>query len=286
MDDTPRAGHPPDRAERLSIATSYPHGPPDHSFLFVNGRALELVEVSGDPLRDGVVRWGERLCDVATALAALGVGPVPGLEARSAVLAHGSNTSPAGLARKYAGVEGDVVIPVIKAEFSGFDVVYSAHFSRHGSIPSTLVASPGTRAVVALTYLTPPELERMHEFEIAYGTPRTANYLFGVLSGVDVAPRGLAALERVQVYISRHGPLAHQGAPLALAAVAAAGRRHPALAPVALLEYVQPMLAPGEAIESFLLRLIDDDAYRQSRNARLAAAALPFALEAFRETAP
>ena len=286
MDDSAIPAYPPNRAERLRIATSCLHGPPDHSFLFVNGRALELVEVGGDPLRQGVVRWGDRRCDVAAALAALGVGPVPSLEARTPVLAHGSNTSPAGLARKYAGFARDLAIPVIKAELTGFDVVYSAHFSRRDSIPSTLIASPGTRAVVALTYLTPPELERMHEFEIAYRTSRTANYLYGALNGVGVAVRGLAALERVQVYISRHGPLARQGAPVALAAVAAAGRRQPALGPVALLEHVQPMLAPGEATESFLLRLIDDDGYRESCNARLAAAALPCALEAFRETPP
>ena len=66
----------------------------------------------------------------------------PDVSGRRPVLALGSNQSPAQLIRKYEGL-GLGPIPVVRARLADFDVVYSAHVARYGSIPATLRPCPG-----------------------------------------------------------------------------------------------------------------------------------------------
>ena len=71
------------------------------------------------------------------------------------------------------------------------------------------------------------------------------------VAGADGAP---AELSSVGAYVSRHGPLLLDGEPIALAAIAARGREHRALAEPEVLELVRAAHAPDQTLEDFIVR--------------------------------
>jgi hypothetical protein len=162
------------------------------------------------------------------------------------LLAYGSNASPEVLRRKL-GAAADAVLarPVTLADT---DVVYSAHVSAHGAIPATLAHARGTE---------------VDAWSLA--VPATA------LAALDATEPNYVreAHGAAQAYVSRHGPLLIDGAPVALAAVPARGRTLPALTEAELLEQVRRRLAPNEAPDGFVLAQLADDAVRLARSARL-----------------
>ena len=115
----------------LKRALGYPYSFPDRDFVLSNG---DIQDLEDDSILSG----------------------------RKPVLAVGSNRSPEQLLRKFGS---DNLVPVTHAELSDYDVVYSAHIASYGSIPATLNASPGTIVNVCLTWLSSPQLSRMHETE-------------------------------------------------------------------------------------------------------------------------
>ncbi|MCH9019667.1 MAG: hypothetical protein IIA73_04805 [Proteobacteria bacterium] len=247
--------------ERLERAKRYPYPAPRHSYLFVNGVAHELAEVGEHPVGDGVVNVADRLAPVAKALRDLGV---PGLDERVPVLAYGSNAAPEQLARKYAQLDGDVVIPVLRARLAGYDVVYAPHITGYGAIPATLEVSAATVAGVAVAFLTAPQLALMHDTEIA-----ALNYVYGRLSHLALEFDGLPALDSVYAYLTLHGSLALDGAPTALAAIDARGRRFDSIGTPGMLALARDRVAPGRPLDAFILDNIDDAALRRARTAEL-----------------
>ncbi|MCB9958833.1 MAG: hypothetical protein H6843_09540 [Rhodospirillaceae bacterium] len=186
------------------------------------------------------------------------VGRVP-------VLAVGSNRAAQQLARKFAGWPAETEIPVTVAEVIDHDVVYSAHFASYGAIPARLAAAPGVRAEVGITWLTPAQLACMHE------TERGANYTFTDTVEIDVVDRRAGPLGSVGHYAGRHPPLRMGGQPLALAAIAATGRRGPAAHQDTVLGLVRDRLEPGAELAAFLRRIVTDDAARDRLSRRLRA---------------
>jgi hypothetical protein len=218
---------------RLRLALDYPYAAPAQSFTFQDG----------------------------------GVAPFDGAElpGRTPVIAHGSNRAPGQLARKFAGFVGAAGrIPVSYVWLHDYDVVYSAHVTTYGAIASTLHHVPGVRVRVAVTWLDPPQLARMHETE--------GNYTFGRLAGATVRPeagvRDLGA--GLGMYQSDHGCLLDGGHPVGLAAVAAEGRPHAARTQGQVLDTLRRRLAPERAFEPFVLDAVDDPALRRARIAALA----------------
>ena len=255
--------------DALARAKRYPFARPRYSFVFAQGRALEIVTAGADPLADGLLRLDGRLVPAAEALAELGVAEPAPFADRTAVLGYGSNAAPEQLARKFRNAPGAPAIPVLRARLADHDVVYSAHFARYGSIAATLAVSPGTTVDLAVLYLDPAELERIHESE-------SGAYDFGTLGGARLGmAEGTPAPAPPWVYLSRNGGLAHGGGPVALAEVAAEGRRFPALAQERVLELARGRLAPGQALDSFLATLIEDGAARERFTATLRAHAVP-----------
>lgn len=109
-----------DREETAAIlrrALEYPYATPDRSYLYRDGRAVELPDEG------------------------------PNLSGRTPLISYGANSAPEALARKLAPLPG-VEMPVIQSQLEGFDVVYSAHVSPYGAVPATLHESPGTTAPV------------------------------------------------------------------------------------------------------------------------------------------
>jgi hypothetical protein len=107
----------------LARALDYPYATPEDSYLYLDGKALELPPEG------------------------------PDLTGRTPLLAYGANAAPEALARKLVSLAG-IGMPVMQAELEGFDVVYSAHVSPYGAVPATLAESPGTVAPVFVVHPT------------------------------------------------------------------------------------------------------------------------------------
>lgn len=177
------------------------------------------------------------------------------LEGRTAVAAAGSNGSPAQLQRKFGDCpEG---IPVTNAIVRDHAVVYSAHFSKYGSLPAMLWPEPRAIVGVFVTWLTAAQLTRMHETE-ALG----ANYEFAAIvpAAVTLAPQAEATA--VHYYRSLRGPLMYRGRPIRLAEIWSGNCALPILSQPAALRFVHRRLGIGLDFEAFLERIIDDPAYR------------------------
>ncbi len=249
-----------DRDQRLARATGYPFPAPPHSYLFVDGVAHEIVEPGRDPVHDGRLRDGDAVAPAAELLRRLDIAGAARLDDRVPVIAHGSNASPEQLWRKFGHIEGGVVIPVIKAWLADHDVVYATHFTRYGAIPATLERSPGTSVELAVTFLSAPQLALMHDTEIA-----AVNYVYGRLDRIRLALDGLGDRDTAFVYLTLHGALAPGGAPLALAARPARDRAFEPRTMRAMLGFARDEVAPGMALDAFILENVENDNLRSQR---------------------
>jgi hypothetical protein len=203
--------------EILARAVAYPYEAPLRSFVQRDGQAHEL--------------------------------PLGGLDltGRHPLLAYGANASPSVLARKLA-TRPHLDLPLLRAELHGFDVVYSAHISPYGAVPSTLQRSPGTTAPVFVAYPTAEQEELL--------TTTEPNYELQRLHDLDLRTE-LGPVESLDAYVSSHGCLTLDGSEVALAAIEAAERHFPSLDEVEVLERVRHILAPELALERFVASSLD-----------------------------
>jgi hypothetical protein len=208
--------HPLTSAELLARAAAYPYPAPLRSFLQVGERTLDLTEA-------------------------------PDLVGRRPLLAYGANAAPAVLARKLAPL-AEVPLPVLRAELTDFDVVYSAHIAANGAVPSTLQRSPGTRAPVYLAY---PTAEQE-----AVLTATEANYELAQLE-LEARTEEGEAVSLADAFVSRHGCLALDGGEVAVAAIESEGRRFPSLGEIEVLERLRRILAPEQDLERFVESSLD-----------------------------
>ncbi|HEX5609990.1 MAG TPA: hypothetical protein VFX45_07860 [Solirubrobacterales bacterium] len=159
----------------------------------------------------------------------------PDLSGRTPLLAYGANAAPEALAAKLATLP-EMPLPVLRTALAGFDAVYSAHVSFHGAIPATLAPSPGTTAPVFVAHPTAEQLALLSATE--------PNYELGEVEGTPA-------------FLSRHGPLLLDGEPVALAAVASAGRTLAEMSERQVLELARRQLAPGQTLEQFVLACVE-----------------------------
>lgn len=221
--------------EILARAIAYPYEAPSRSFLQRNGEAHEL------PLGG------------------------PDLSGRRPLLAYGANAAPSVLARKLAP-ERHTELPVLRAELDDFDVVYSAHISPYGAVPSTLQRSTGTTVPVFVVYPTARQEELLSATEPNYELHR----LHDLGLRTEIGP-----LDSLDAYLSRHGCLTLSGAEVALAAIEAAARRLAALGEAEVLERVRRVLAPELDLARFVESSLDPG-LAHARTAVLRGAARPF----------
>jgi hypothetical protein len=120
----------------LKRALTYPYATPERSYLYRQGRAMELPE---DFDRG----------------------------ARAPLLSYGANAAPEALALKLASLPGES-LPVVRSELRDFDVVYSAHVSPYGAVPATLLQSPGTIAPVFVLHPTAEQRALLTATELNY----------------------------------------------------------------------------------------------------------------------
>lgn len=224
----------------LARALGYPFDIPGHSF---------VLEAAG-PRPMAVTDWSI-------------------LQDRWPVVACGSNQSIAQLMRKYSG-HLESPLPVVKASLADHDSVYSAHFAAYGSLAATLCASPGTVVELAVTFLDDRQLQRMHATE-ALGV----NYDYITMKGLDLTLENGQILGSAFTYGSRWGALNHDGTPVPLAEIQAAGRIHEARGQREIQDLARARLAPETGLGDFIRENIGDVDLRQSRTRRLATDALP-----------
>ena len=228
-----------DRQAALERARGYPYAIPDRSYHWRGGRvhAFDPEKTAG----------------------------------RTAVLAVGSNQSPEQLTRKFGHIH-DWEIPVQRCGLAGFDVVYSAHIARYGSVPAMLQSAPGTTVTLFVNWLDDVQLTAMHETELSHG-----NYHYGRLDGIELDLEGGAALTSVHGYFSRRGHVLHEGDGVALAKVPAQNRRRPARDTAQMLAHIHERFGPAHGLDDFVLRLIEDDGFRLDVIAELMSDAAAFA---------
>ncbi len=221
----------------LARAVAYPYEAPLRSFVQLGARTLDLPEGELD------------------------------LGGRTPLLVYGANAAPTILTRKLADLP-TVALPVVRAELDHFDVVYSAHISPYGAVPSTLQRSPDTTVPVFVAYPTPAQQALLSATEPNYELRRLHELSLRIEAGP--APTALDA------YVSRHGCLALEDAELALAAVAAARRRFDSIGEVEVLEHVRHLLAPELDLERFVESSLDPG-MAHARSAVLHGNAIPLA---------
>jgi hypothetical protein len=190
---------PAEREAILKRALTYPYAAPNRSYLYREGRAEELPEDFD-------------------------------LDARTPLLSYGANAAPEALALKLAALAGEP-LPVVRSQLRDFDVVYSAHVSPYGSVPATLVESPGTVTPVFILHPTAEQHALLTATELNYD---------------------LVRIGEAHAYRSKHGPLELDGSAVALAAVRSQGRTLPELDQPEVLERVRAHLEPELELEEFI----------------------------------
>jgi hypothetical protein len=218
-----------ERNDVVERALGYPYGAPSGPFAQLGHQTLDPAEIEIDR------------------------------EARTPVLAYGSNAAPRVLSRKLA--LSDQPVLVVPARLSEFDAVYSAHISPYGAIPATLQRSPGTEVRVHVIYMT--------DAQIGVISATEPNYEPQLLEGVECQLEDGEGLTEVSAYISRHGCLLLAGSEVALAAVSATGRAFAAMSEPEVMEHVRSSLCPLDELDAFVLANVTDPALSQVRSAQL-----------------
>jgi hypothetical protein len=247
----------PSDAERLVRAKSYPYDVPSTSYILFQGEPVPLKRMN----------------------------PPDDTAERIPVLAYGSNASPQQLINKYPYLSDEEGIPVLKTALTGFDVVYSAHFSSYGAIPAMLVSSPGTRLTTFVTWLTEEQLEVMHDTELGPDRDGTA-YTFGNLTGVLAMIDAVGIREEVFMYQSAAPALGHEGAMCAYAEVVARERTVQEYGHERVLQAAQEGIAPDMTLEAFLLETATDPDARAAYTARLHKNGVKAKLKGYKQLMP
>tara|TARA_R110000868_G_scaffold4155_14_gene25349 strand:- start:4 stop:729 length:726 start_codon:yes stop_codon:yes gene_type:complete len=226
------------KTDAVAHAKSYPFPVPGRSYVFRNGQPYDLDD-------HGFDRAG-----------------------RTPVLAAGSNQSHEQLARKYSVLPGHVEIPIQRGVLHDFDSVYAAHLAGYGSVPSTFHPSPGTRVTTYVLWLDDAQLNRMHETE--------RNYTYDRLDDIRVdIPDAAETLREAFAYTAIVGCVNVNGAPVALAEIAAEGRVLAAMRQIEMLDHLRARLSPDQDLDAFVRAHIDDEVLRRQRTATLSSDSLP-----------
>ncbi|BDA46287.1 hypothetical protein COCOBI_08-3790 [Coccomyxa sp. Obi] len=259
---------------RLARAKGYPYPRPSSSFLYLSGSAHLFEDTAWKGIQhlgglqittpDGTQERAEEV------FKKLQIEWSPD-EPRTPVLAVGSNAGPEQLLRKYppALFPNGVLIPCVRCVLPDFDVAYSPCITSYGSCSATLEYSPGTAVEIFVTFLTAPQLQRMHETEGAYFLTELRQVQLHLGLSLEAFRRGqvgAAQLSTVYQYNHQSGTLylpLGDGAPtpVAIKEIRAEGRRFPALGQVEmqyavraflskLVEQIDPLSAPTNGVKA------------------------------------
>jgi hypothetical protein len=210
----------PDTAELVRRALAYPYDPPAGSFVQLGAETLPVPPEEVD------------------------------IDGRRALLAYGSNASPEALTRKLAHLEPRPIV-VLRVALSGWDVVYSAHVTRYGSVPAAVVPSPGTTASVHLVF---PDDEQLATLAATEGQNYRLEQLVDFSAEYEIGGEGPVEID---AFVGVHGPLLVDGSPIALAAIPARERVFPELTTPEMIDRVRAAITPDLTVEEFILHHVE-----------------------------
>jgi len=202
-----------------------------------------------------------------------GTRPLPAPEAWAAdgrvpLLAAGANAAPARLREELGetlrafGVP--LGVPLVLAEARDLAVVHSAHLAAYGAVPATLLPCPGAVARVFVLWLTAAQVARLDGTE-ALGV----NYRRERLEGLDLRLDGGTRLTACDAYLSLHGPLLPDGAPVALKAVPQTGVPWPRMDQRQVQEAARARAGFAGTLAEFIRTNVADPAARARHGAAL-----------------
>jgi len=210
----------PDDDELVRRALAYPYDPPAGSFVQLGDRTLPVPPQEVD------------------------------VDGRRALLAYGANASPEALTRKLAGLPPEP-IAVLRVALRGWDVVYSAHVTRYGSVPAAVVASPGTVANVHLVF---PSDAQMEAIAMSEGENYRLEQLADFSAEYEIGGEGP---REIDAFVSAYGPVLVDGGPVALAAIPAVDRVFPEATTPEMIDRVRAALTPDLSVREFVLHHVE-----------------------------
>lgn len=232
-------------------AKNYPYDIPNHSFIFVNGSILKVIDFNSDSVTDSIVLINGKNQELGEYLYSKGIYSIQNLSNRTPLLAYGANASCRKLRNDFSNLAQNNVIPVIKAHLFDFDVVYSAHFSPYSSMPATLQYSPKTTVDIFVTYLTDSQLKNMNKTECL-----GINYSLGRLLDIQMVLENNIILNEVLSYFTMHGCLFVNDSHISLSAIAANNRKFPQMDEHEVLKLVRNKLDKNKELDTFIMENI------------------------------
>lgn len=264
----------PAQQKLVARAKRYPFGTPLVSYVFVDGACWALCNYNGDGLQnasvivDGIVR------PIAETLVRHGHDPAALSVPRLPVLASGSNASPTRLKEKFSLNSDQTLIPVIKYQISDLVPVFSAKFASYGSITATLQYAPETQSKMFVTYLTEPQLTRMHETE-AIGD----EYHFARMDKITICHEGGNPLtESIYAYLSIKGVFQVENLQFTLSGseTSAPAERFVTRSQEQMLRLALKLLESNKNLDVFIYENIFNKSIRRRRNDLLQAYSTSF----------
>lgn len=221
--------------ETYTWALGYPFERPRAAFVLRSGEVQLLDEL--EP--------GERAATVAAFTGR-----------RHPLLSYGGNAAPSWLTAKFAHFPDpdDRTVLVLPGRLHGFDVGPAAALAPAGYMPATVFASPETEVRASVVWATDAQVTQLTWSEVPYRLVRLDDATFRVdddATGVEI--------DQVFAYLHRLGSLCLDGAPVAMAAIPAAGRRAAALTQEELLDRAAALVLHAEARAADLVRAVYED---------------------------
>ena len=257
-------------------AKNYPYDVPNHSFIFVNGSILKVIDFNPDSVTDSIVLIDGENQELGEYLYSKGIYSIQNLSNRTPLLTYGANASCRKLRNYFSNLTQNIVIPVIKAHLFDFDVVYSAHFSPYSSIPAALQYSPKTTVDIFVTYLTDSQLKHMNKTE-SLGI----NYSLGRLLDIQIVLENNIILNEVLSYFTIHGCLFVTDSHISLSTIAAKNRKFPQMDELEVLKLVKNKLDKNKELDTFIIENIYDEKIKKHRIQMLKKCAKKFSYKHF-----
>ncbi len=164
---------------------------------------------------------------------------------RYCVIGYGSNACPAQLHEKF----NDDVLIVLRGTLQNYDIVYANAITKYGSIPATIIDSPGTTVQVWCNILDEEQLYTMDETE-----GRDTSYIMGKLNGT-VRLDGLSKYAAYS-YVHSQGALNYKGKPIRIADIPATNPIHDSLNQIEMLELFSNIINEPKVAPSFIKDII------------------------------
>jgi len=212
-----------------------------------------------DPLGASPVIRGPERAPAAEALAMVGAHRSTPMAQRTALIAYGANRAPERLKEKLGALKGpQSVVPILKARLTGFDIVFSAHFTSYGAIPATLGYRPGVTIDISVLFVDDQQLAMLDASESV-----GVNYERRSFEDLDLLIDGLGLTPTADAYVSLHGCFdPGEGRALALSAIPAENRDLPAANVVEALNAARQKIAMDVLLDDFIAALAGDAAFR------------------------